>query len=97
VHGKPRHSQSQGSVERCNQDVRDILTAWLADNKTTKWSDGLKYVQVKKNRSFHRGINRSPYEAMFGCPQRIGLADSDVPTDLLETVTSEEDLIELQV
>lgn len=25
VHGKPRHSQSQGSVERSNQDVENIL------------------------------------------------------------------------
>ncbi|KAH0810939.1 hypothetical protein GEV33_011852 [Tenebrio molitor] len=34
VHGKPRHSQSQGSVERSNQDVRDMLVAWMLDNKT---------------------------------------------------------------
>ncbi|KAF0686392.1 KRAB-A domain-containing protein 2-like, partial [Aphis craccivora] len=27
VHGKPRHSQSQGSVERANRDVQDILRA----------------------------------------------------------------------
>ena len=25
VHGKPRHSQSQGSVERANKDVEDML------------------------------------------------------------------------
>ncbi|KAJ8877020.1 hypothetical protein PR048_021472 [Dryococelus australis] len=31
VHGKPRHSQSQGSVERTNQDVRDSLVAWMKD------------------------------------------------------------------
>lgn len=34
VTGKPRHSQSQGSVERCNQDVEKILAAWLKDNST---------------------------------------------------------------
>jgi hypothetical protein len=34
VHGKLRHSQSQGSVERYNQDVRDMLVAWMLDNKT---------------------------------------------------------------
>ena len=26
VHGKPRHSQSQGSEERANEDTDDILT-----------------------------------------------------------------------
>ena len=35
VHGKPRHPQSQGSVERANADIKDMLTAWLADNETT--------------------------------------------------------------
>jgi len=34
VHGKPRYSQSHGSVERFNQDVRDMLVAWMSDNNT---------------------------------------------------------------
>lgn len=25
VHGKPRHSRSQGSVERANQDIKNML------------------------------------------------------------------------
>ena len=29
VHGKPRHSQSQGSVERANRDIKDMLMTWL--------------------------------------------------------------------
>jgi len=37
VDGKPRHSQSQGSVERANQDVENMLSTWLTDNKTKKW------------------------------------------------------------
>ncbi|XP_050062904.1 KRAB-A domain-containing protein 2-like [Aphis gossypii] len=37
VHGKPRHSQSQGSVERANQDIENILATWLQDNRTKKW------------------------------------------------------------
>ena len=34
VYGKPRYYQSQRSVERCNQDVRDMLVAWMSDNNT---------------------------------------------------------------
>jgi transposase InsO family protein len=34
VHGKTRHSQSQGSVERSSQNVRDKLVAWISDNNT---------------------------------------------------------------
>ena len=35
VHGKPRHSQSQGSVERAiNRDIEDILFSWMEENCT---------------------------------------------------------------
>ena len=50
VHGKPRHSQSQGSVERANQDVENILACWLKDNNTKKWSEGLPH--MTKNKRF---------------------------------------------
>ncbi|XP_060871301.1 KRAB-A domain-containing protein 2-like [Metopolophium dirhodum] len=66
LHEKPRHSQSQGSVKRANQDVENILATWLQDNKTKKWSEGIKFVQFIKNRSLHHGIKCSQYEAMFG-------------------------------
>jgi len=36
VHGKPRQSQSQGSVERANQDIENMLATWLTDNRTKK-------------------------------------------------------------
>lgn len=32
INGRPRHPQSQGSVERCNQDIENMLRAWLQDN-----------------------------------------------------------------
>ncbi|XP_049886670.1 KRAB-A domain-containing protein 2-like [Pectinophora gossypiella] len=66
VHGKPRHSQSQGSVERANQDIENMISSWLKDKNSTKWSEGLRYVQFMKNRAFHSGIKQSPYKALFG-------------------------------
>lgn len=92
VHGKPRHSQSQGSVERSNQDVRDMLVAWMLDNDTKQWSEGLRFIQSKKNRALHEGIRKSPYEAMFGDKQRIGLADSSLERETYESLETEEDL-----
>ena len=59
VHGKPRHSQSQGSVERANTDIEDMLTTWLHSNATTHWSDGLRFVQVRKNRAYHESLKFS--------------------------------------
>ncbi|XP_008181050.1 KRAB-A domain-containing protein 2-like [Acyrthosiphon pisum] len=66
VQGKPRHSQSQGSVERANQDIENMIATWLQDNNTRRWSEGLKFIQFMKNRCLHHGIKCSPYEAMFG-------------------------------
>ncbi|XP_046677250.1 KRAB-A domain-containing protein 2-like [Homalodisca vitripennis] len=92
VHGKPRHSQSQGSVERANQDIENMLASWMADNKTTNWSEGLRYVQFMKNRAFHSGIKQSPYKAMFGMDPRVGLSTSSLPSEIVRDINDEEDL-----
>jgi hypothetical protein len=34
VHGKARHSQSQGSVERANQDIESMIATWMETNNT---------------------------------------------------------------
>ena len=93
VHGKPRHSQSQGSVERANRDIQDILMMWQRDNQTTKWSDGLWFVQYAKNRRFHSGIGRTPYEAMYGRPMAVGL--EGLHLSKTRDITTEEQLMEV--
>ena len=91
VHGKPRHPQSQGSVERANADIKDILVAWMSDNKTQDWTVGLKFVQHQKNCAHHAGINRTPYKAMFGEDPKFGLTSSSLPPEVLERLQSEDD------
>ena len=91
VHGKPRHSQSQGSVERANQDVQNTLACWMKENNKKKWSSGLKYVQLAKNNRFHSGINTTPYAAMFS-QETNGLKSLNLPNGILERLESEEDL-----
>lgn len=91
VHGKPRHSQSQGSVERANQDVQDMLTAWMMQNRSTKWSQGLRFIQCAKNRAIHQGTRISPYEAMFGSPMKVGLR-SKFPSGAVDELQTEEEL-----
>lgn len=92
VHGKPRHSQSQGSVERANQDIENMLSTWMETNQLQKWSEGLKFIQAMKNRAYHEGIKCSPYEAMFGSPMKVGIASSAIPKDMIGLLRSEEDL-----
>ncbi|XP_043462827.1 KRAB-A domain-containing protein 2-like [Leptopilina heterotoma] len=92
VHGKPRHSQSQGSVERANQDIENMLAVWMKDNKTTKWAEGLKFIQFMKNRSLHSGIKQAPYKAMFGTDPKVGLSTSKLPSDIIKKIRTEDDL-----
>ena len=80
VHGKPRHSQSQGSVERANRDIEDMMSTWMDSNSTDKWADGLRFVQCMKNR------------AMFGQPMKVGLKTSNPPDEAVESLQTEEDL-----
>jgi hypothetical protein len=37
IQSTPRHSQSQGSVERANHDIQNMLASWMKDNHTTNW------------------------------------------------------------
>jgi transposase InsO family protein len=84
VHGKPRHSESHGSIERANQDVENMLTTWME----SKWSEGLRFVQTMKTRAYYEGIKCSPYEAMFGVPTKLGIANSVLPRNLTITMTT---------
>jgi len=95
VHGKPRHPQSQGSVERANGDIKDMLHAWMADNKTQDWSVGLRFVQHQKNSAHHSGITRTSFKALFGTDPRVGLASSSLALEVLERLQSEDDLLAL--
>lgn len=92
VHGKPRHSQSQGSVKKANQDIENMLTTWMQDNQSTSWSNGLKLIQFVTNRDFHSGIKRYPYECLFGCAPRVGLSTISIPREAFDSLEDEEQL-----
>ena len=69
-----------------------MIFTWKSDNKTTKWSEGLRFIQFMKNRALHDGIKQSPYEAMFGVPAKIGLETTCLPREIWERLKSEEDV-----
>ncbi|XP_072380698.1 KRAB-A domain-containing protein 2-like [Diabrotica undecimpunctata] len=91
VHGKPRHSQSQGLVERANQDIEKTLATWLETNKTSQCWEGIKFIQFMKNRAYYSVISYSSYEALFGCKAKVGLKSS-LTAGILTEIRSEEDL-----
>ena len=49
-------------------------------------------VPPMKNRAYHAGIRRSPYDALFGSKVEVGLSTSRVPQDILENIVTEEEL-----
>ncbi|XP_054734682.1 uncharacterized protein LOC129242145 [Anastrepha obliqua] len=66
-------------------------TAWMNDNDTNKWSDGLSFVQFAKNTTYHEGIRR-PYEAMFGVKAKRGISLSSFPGEQIANIETEEQL-----
>ena len=95
VNGKPRHSQSQGSVERCNRDIESMVACWRRDGRRNDWAFGLNEIQFAKNSRFHTGIGRSPFKAMFGADPSMGVEGLGVETEMLADVATEEQLEEM--
>lgn len=78
-----------GPVEQRNsnlQDVGNMVDSWLKNNNTSKWSNGLPFIQFMKNRTRHFGIELSPYKAMFGVEPRVGLLSTLLPVMANATV-----------
>lgn len=92
VHGSPKASQSQGSVERNNREINKMVTTWMTDNATKNWSKGLRCIQGQQNRALNTGIGRSPHETMYGHPQMNGLADRSIPHEVLSNIKTCEEL-----
>ncbi|CAF1453137.1 unnamed protein product [Rotaria magnacalcarata] len=92
VHGKPRHPQSQGSAERSNQDTKQLLGTWIRENNSTKWAEGLRFVQFQKNSCFHRVLNNSPYAVLFGNQPKLGLSSTSLHPSIFNDITTEEEL-----
>ena len=84
VNGRPRHPQSQGSVERANATVKNSLVPWMRDNKTKCWSIGLPIIQWQLNSTYHEAIKMEPYTALFGQKPKIGLSSTMVASFLNE-------------
>ena len=66
IHGRPRHSQSQGGVERLNRTFNEMLNKWLADNPGKTWKEGVGFLQWQHNTRLQEGFSTVPYKAAYG-------------------------------
>ena len=61
------------------------------DNNTTKWAEGLRFVQLHS--SPHRKLqSKSPYEILLGEKPRMGLQTTALPKEVSDQLTTEEEL-----
>ena len=83
----------RGQFKERTADIKSMIITWTQENKNSHWSEGLRFVQFQKNRSYHRTIEQSPYKALFGSDPKVGLSSSAIPKELLDTLETEEDFL----
>jgi len=92
VRGSPRHSESNGGVERVNQTVQKKLGAWMKENKTKHWSIGCKIAQWRYNTQVHQTLRDTPYHLTFGQHPRVGISNLPLSSEILKNLASEANL-----
>ena len=91
VHGKPRHSETQGAVERVNREVKDALFSMMHDNNDQCWVKYLRWIKYNHNTAYHTTIKTTPYEAVYG-RNPFGLSHFAIPNEFWGEIKSEADL-----
>ena len=66
IHGRPRHPQSQGMIERFNQTIKRWMAKVLFGNPVKRWIDVHENVTYKYNATVNRSTNKSPFLLFFG-------------------------------
>jgi hypothetical protein len=92
INGRPRHSQSQGSVERLNRCIEEMMHKWLADHPGSTWTDSLPFLQWQYNTRMQESIKKTPYMCVYGCNPRIGFDTMGI--EQLESLEDEEQVAE---
>ena len=92
VRGSPRHSESNGGVERVNQTVQAKLGTWMRDTHSRRWSVGCRVVMWRYNTQLHRTLGNVPFRLMFGQSPRVGISSLLLDADLINTLSTEAQL-----
>ena len=92
VRGSPRHSPSNGGVERVNRTVEEKLGAWMRETRNTNWSVGCRIIMWRYNTQLHGTIKQLPYECMFGQVPRVGISSLPLDPSVLDTLSTEAQL-----
>lgn len=77
---------------KISQDIEKMIRIWMEENKSTNWSLGCYFVQWQKNTSLNRVVGCSPYKCLFEMDPQMGLRSSNLPSDVIDKISTEEDL-----
>jgi hypothetical protein len=92
VHGKVRHSESQGFIENRNQVALTLLAEWCLQNNTSCYWLGIPVMRYAINTRINHGTKMSPYEYLYWVKPDGGLATLPVDGKLLASLSRGEDL-----
>jgi hypothetical protein len=89
VHGRARHPQSQGKIERFNQTLGRHLTKMMWNEELQvqdyRWIDVLPSFVIAYNKVPHEAHKKSPYEVFFGFKMRgVYSTPEDTSNDTLD-------------
>lgn len=68
IHGRPRHPQSQGQVERFNQTLTRYLQKHISDSTDPECKNWLQYLELvtfNYNNAVHTATQKQPFKVMF--------------------------------
>ena len=94
VNGRPRHSQSQGLVERGNRVIQDKIKAIKNDEGYNgesyyAWASWLPRIMFNMNTQHHTTIQDMPYKLVFGQAALVPNAEKQIVLEEdIESVTS---------
>eukprot|EP00956_Cyclotella_meneghiniana_P018998 scaffold32192_cov65-Cyclotella_meneghiniana.AAC.3 len=89
VRGTPRHSESNGGIERRNLTLETRLGAMLNEYFTKHWSVMVKLVVWSMNTCLHRGIKDIPYRSLTGQNPSSGISSVVMDKELIDSLFTE--------
>ena len=87
IHGRPRHPQSQGMVERGNAIMEKKIARWMETYRRTDWTNALGLIVYTMNCEVSRTTKLCPYELVFGVAPK---KDKILLDELFEAGVTEE-------
>lgn len=66
IHGRVKHPQSQGQVERLNQTLTRMIQKNIFEQKNKRWIETLEKVVYNYNITFHSATKKTPFILFLG-------------------------------